>query len=145
MTARLLKRNQATDRRRSTRRQTMAMKQFSKDDPIQLRGMTKEFGEFRAVDDLTLSIKKNEIIALLGHNGAGKTTAIYMLTGMLMPTGGDAIINGFSIKKETDMVRRSLGLCQQLDVLFEKLSVEDHLALAMRIRLSAINKREEER
>jgi ABC-type multidrug transport system ATPase subunit len=102
--------------------------------------MTKEFGEFRAVDDLTLSIKKNEIIALLGHNGAGKTTAIYMLTGMLMPTGGDAIINGFSIKKETDMVRRNLGLCQQLDVLFEKLSVEDHLALAMRIRLSAINK-----
>lgn len=69
------------------------------------------FGEFRAVDQLTLSIKQDEIIALLGHNGAGKTTAIYMLTGMLMPTEGDAIINGHSIKKDTDTVRRSIGLC----------------------------------
>ena len=111
MSARLLKRNNTMDRRRSTRRQTMALKQFNKDDPIQLRSMTKEFGDFRAVDSLTLSIKQNEIIALLGHNGAGKTPAIYMLTGMLMPTGGDAIINGFSIRKETDMVRRNIGLC----------------------------------
>jgi len=68
--------------------------------------MTKDFGEFRAVDDLSLSIKEGEIIALLGHNGAGKTTAIYMLTGMLMPTHGDAIIHGLSIKKDTDAVRR---------------------------------------
>ena len=54
--------------------------------------MSMKFGDFLAVYKLTLSIKKNEIIALLGHNGAGKTTAIYMLTGMLMPTGGDASI-----------------------------------------------------
>ena len=74
--------------------------------------MTMKFGNFLAVDKLTLSIKKDEIIALLGHNGAGKTTAIYMLTGMLMPSGGDAIIHGNSIKRATDMVRRSLGLCQ---------------------------------
>ena len=73
--------------------------------------MSMVFGEFRAVDQLTLSIKQDEIIALLGHNGAGKTTAIYMLTGMLMPTEGDAIINGNSIKKDTDTVRRSIGLC----------------------------------
>ena len=145
MSARLLKRNNTVDRRRSTRRHTMAMKQFNKEDPIQLRGMTKEFGDFRAVDGLTLSIKKNEIIALLGHNGAGKTTAIYMLTGMLMPTGGDAIINGFSIRKETDMVRKNIGLCQQHDVLYDTLTVEQHLALAMRIRKSEINKAEEER
>jgi len=68
--------------------------------------MTKEFGKFRAVDQMTLSIKQNEIIALLGHNGAGKTTAIYMLTGMLMPTHGDAIIHGNSIKTQTELVRR---------------------------------------
>ena len=73
--------------------------------------MTKEFGEFRAVDQMTISIRSNEIIALLGHNGAGKTTAIYMLTGMLMPTHGDAILHGNSIKKETDTVRRNIGLC----------------------------------
>ena len=71
-----------------------------------------EFGEFRAVDEMSLSIKENEIIALLGHNGAGKTTAIYMLTGMLMPTHGDAIIHGLSIKKDTQEVRKQIGLCQ---------------------------------
>lgn len=69
------------------------------------------FGEFRAVDEMTLSVKNDEIIALLGHNGAGKTTAIYMLTGMLMPSGGDAVINGNSIKRDTDAVRSSIGLC----------------------------------
>jgi ABC-type multidrug transport system ATPase subunit len=57
-----------------------------------------------------------------------------------MPTGGDAIINGFSIRRETDMVRRSIGLCQQHDVLFEKITVEEHLRLAMRIRMSRIDK-----
>ena len=76
-----------------------------------MKKMSMMFGEFKAVDQLNLSIKKDEIIALLGHNGAGKTTAIYMLTGMLMPTSGDAIINGNSIRKDTDEVRRSIGLC----------------------------------
>ena len=57
MTQRLLKRNNTIDRRRSSRRQTMALKNFNKNDPIQLRAMTKEFGDFRAVDGLTLSIK----------------------------------------------------------------------------------------
>ena len=81
-----------------------------------------------------MSIKQNEIIALLGHNGAGKTTAIHMLCGMLMPTKGDAILHGKSIKHDTDEVRSSIGLCQQHDVLFENVSVEDHLRLARRIR-----------
>lgn len=85
--------------------------------------MTMKFGEFTAVDQMTLSVKQDEIIALLGHNGAGKTTAIYMLTGMLMPTGGDAIIQGNSIKRDTDEVRRSIGLCQQHDVLWDLVSV----------------------
>ena len=63
-------------------------------DPIQLKRVTMKFGDFTAVDQMSLSIKRNEIIALLGHNGAGKTTAIYMLTGMLHMTSGDAIVNG---------------------------------------------------
>ena len=54
--------------------------------------------------DLTFSIKNNEILTLLGHNGAGKTTAIYMLTGVLSPTNGDAYVNGFSITKDIDEV-----------------------------------------
>ena len=107
--------------------------------------MTMQFGEFKAVDELTLSIKQDEIIALLGHNGAGKTTAIYMLTGMLMPSGGDALLHGNSIKRDTDEVRRSLGLCQQHDVLFDTISVEEHLRLTMRIRSNTIDEAAEDR
>ena len=123
----------------SIRRVSEARKAYSKTDPITLKKMTMKFGEFTAVNDLTLSIKKDEIIALLGHNGAGKTTAIYMLTGMLMPTSGDAIIHGNSIKRETDAVRSSLGLCQQHDVLYDMVSVEEHLRLTMRIRTNRVN------
>lgn len=61
-----------------------------------------KFGTFKAVDQMSLSIKKNEIMALLGHNGAGKTTAIYMLTGMLHMTEGQATIYGKNVKEEID-------------------------------------------
>lgn len=81
--------------------------------------LTKKFGSFYAVKDLTFSIKKDEILTLLGHNGAGKTTAIYMLTGVLSPTSGDATVNGYSISNNLDQVQQRLGLCQQFDVLID--------------------------
>lgn len=59
--------------------------------------MTKKFGDQIAVKNLKMSIKQGEIFTILGHNGAGKTTAIYMLTGVLSPTSGDAIIYGNKI------------------------------------------------
>lgn len=68
-----------------------------------------------------------------------------MLTGMLMPSGGDAVIHGNSIKRDTDEVRRSLGLCQQHDVLFDTVSVEEHLRLTMRIRSNQIDNTAEDR
>ncbi len=68
-----------------------------------------------------------------------------MLTGMLMPSGGDAMLHGNSIKRDTDEVRRSLGLCQQHDVLFDTISVEEHLRLTMRIRSNTINEAAEDR
>lgn len=126
-------------------KQSESRRAFDATDPILLKAMTKEFGEFRAVDQMTISIRSNEIIALLGHNGAGKTTAIYMLTGMLMPTHGDAILHGNSIKKETDTVRRNIGLCQQHDVLMEAVSIEEHLRMTLRIRTSVVNTVEEDR
>ena len=74
-----------------------------------------------------MSIKKGEIFTILGHNGAGKTTAIYMLTGVLKATSGDATVYGQSISKDMDQVQQNLGLCQQFDVLFENLTVVEHL------------------
>jgi ABC-type uncharacterized transport system ATPase subunit len=67
------------------------------DDPIKILGLTKKFGNFSAVSDLSLSIREGEIFTILGHNGAGKTTLIYMLTGVHKPSKGDALIYGLSI------------------------------------------------
>lgn len=85
---------------------------FDRQDPILLENLTKKFGNFTAVDRLSLSIKKDEILTILGHNGAGKTTAIYMLTGMLKPSGGDATVYGYKISNGMSMIQRNLGLCQ---------------------------------
>lgn len=101
---------------------------------IEIKGLTKDYGNFKAVDNLNLTCYKNEVLALLGHNGAGKTTTISMITGMQAPTGGDVILNGNSIVSDVDRVRKDLGLCQQHDVLYENLRVREHLALVCRIK-----------
>jgi len=67
--------------------------------------LTKKFGDFTAVSKLKFSIKKNEIFTILGHNGAGKTTAIYMLTGMHKPSGGNAHVYGHDINNNIDLVQ----------------------------------------
>jgi len=101
---------------------------------IQIKGLTKKFGQFRAVDNFSLEIKQNEIMALLGHNGAGKTTAIYMLTGLYKPDEGDATVYGCSLLNDIDGVRRSIGLCQQFDVLYDLLTVQEHVELVCRMK-----------
>ena len=80
-----------------------------------------------AVDELSLNIFKGQITALLGHNGAGKTTTISMLTGLYPPSSGSAHINGKSIITDMDSIRESLGLCPQHNVLFDRLTVKEHL------------------
>lgn len=84
---------------------------FDKNDPILIDRLTKKFGDFTAVNKLNLSIREGEIFTILGHNGAGKTTAIYMLTGVLQPSGGDAYMYGNSITHNLDKVQKNLGLC----------------------------------
>ena len=75
-----------------------------------------------------------EVFTILGHNGAGKTTAIYMLTGMHKTTSGDATIYNNRITKDIYKVQQNLGLCQQFDVLFDLLTVTEHLALVCEIK-----------
>ena len=105
---------------------------------ISLRGLTKIYqkGIFRkekdnivAVDDLSLDIFQGEILALLGHNGAGKSTTIGMLTGLFPPSSGDALIRGHSVRWNMDEIRRSIGVCPQHDILFEQLTAVEHLEL----------------
>ncbi|KAF4317459.1 hypothetical protein JM18_007589 [Phytophthora kernoviae] len=91
-------------------------------------------GEKVAVQGMNMTMYKNQITCLLGHNGAGKTTLISMLTGMIGPSSGDATFRGLSITEDMDEIRESLGLCFQHDVLFEELTVEEHLLFFGRIK-----------
>ncbi|KAI9984335.1 hypothetical protein PInf_005683 [Phytophthora infestans] len=102
---------------------------------LQIRGLRKVFpseedGEERvAVAGLDLAMYSGQITALLGHNGAGKTTIISMLTGLIPPSAGDATLYGCSIRRDFHDLRRVIGICPQHDVLFQDLTVEEHLLL----------------
>jgi ABC-2 type transport system ATP-binding protein len=69
---------------------------------IQARELTKTFGDFVAVDNISFTVHKSEIFGFLGANGAGKTTAIKMLSGLLMPSSGEASVLGYDVYKETE-------------------------------------------
>ncbi|KDO21257.1 hypothetical protein SPRG_13556 [Saprolegnia parasitica CBS 223.65] len=87
----------------------------------------KTFGPHVAVDNLSLTFYEGQITCLLGHNGAGKTTAISMLTGMLRPTAGDATVHGLALSKDLRTMQRSMGVCPQHNILYEDLTVSEHL------------------
>ncbi|DAZ98482.1 TPA: hypothetical protein N0F65_004919 [Lagenidium giganteum] len=98
---------------------------------LQIRGLRKTFkvedGEKVAVHHLDLTMYSGQITALLGHNGAGKTTTISMLTGLISPTSGDATLYGRSIRHHFNELRQIMGICPQHDVLFNELTVVEHL------------------
>ncbi|ESO85211.1 hypothetical protein LOTGIDRAFT_221435 [Lottia gigantea] len=98
---------------------------------ISITNLKKEFkmaGKRKlAVDDLNLNVYDGQITVLLGHNGAGKTTTMSMLTGFISPTSGTAIVNGCDVTKDINGVRASLGLCPQHNVLFDTMTVDEHL------------------
>ncbi|ETN23728.1 hypothetical protein PPTG_20697 [Phytophthora nicotianae INRA-310] len=101
---------------------------------LQIRGLRKEFpsddgGVKVAVHGLNLTLYAGQISALLGHNGAGKTTTISMLTGLIPPTSGDATLYGRSVQADFNELRQIMGICPQHDVLFNELTVEEHLLL----------------
>ena len=88
-----------------------------------------------AVDGLSLKIFKGQITALLGHNGAGKTTTISILTGLFPPSSGSAVIANKSILTDIDAIRESLGLCPQHNVLFDRLTVKEHLEFFVNLKV----------
>lgn len=98
---------------------------------ISIQRLRKAFGSGKgrkvAVENMTLNMFEGQITSLLGHNGAGKTTTMSMLTGFLTPTSGTAYVNGYSIRSEIASVRKNLGLCPQHNILFDLLTVEEHL------------------
>ncbi|KFU85700.1 ATP-binding cassette sub-family A member 13, partial [Chaetura pelagica] len=98
---------------------------------VTLLSLTKEHvdGQKAAVKDLSLTFHRGQITALLGPNGAGKTTVISLLTGLYPPSSGTIIINGKDIRTDLAAIRSELGVCPQYDVLFNVLTVREHLLL----------------
>ena len=96
---------------------------------IQTTALVKRYQTLTAVDKLCLEIQQGELFALLGVNGAGKTTAIKMLSCLTRPTDGDAIVGGYSITKEPEQVKRLIGVSPQETAVAPNLSVKENLEL----------------
>lgn len=102
---------------------------------IQIKNLRKVFGGNKvAVEGLSVKMYEDQITVLLGHNGAGKTTTMSMLTGMFSPTSGTAYLNGHDIRTDIEGVRQSLGLCPQHNVLFDEMTVTEHLKFFARLK-----------
>ena len=96
---------------------------------IQTTALTKRYKEITAVDGLDLEIRQGEFYALLGVNGAGKTTAIRLLTGLTRPTSGDALVGGYSITREREQVKQRIGVAPQETAIAPNLTVKENLEL----------------
>jgi len=98
-------------------------------EAISVRDIVKKFGEFTAVNHITFDVDDGEIFGLLGPNGAGKSTLIRMMTTLLVPTSGTAIVNSFDVVREADDVRKSIGVIPQALTSDLELSVEENLII----------------
>lgn len=96
---------------------------------IETNALTKKFGDYTAVDHISFTVKRGEIFGFLGANGAGKTTAIRMLCGLLIPTSGTGTVAGFDIMKQTDKIRSRIGYMSQKFSLYSDFSFMDNLKL----------------
>ena len=91
------------------------------------RDLVKKFGDFVAVDHVTLEVERGEIFGFLGPNGAGKSTTIRILCGLITPTSGLALVNGIDVAKDPEEVRRNLGYMSQKFSLYDDLTVEQNI------------------
>ena len=99
------------------------------DNVIEVSHLVKAFGTFRAVDDISFTVKRGEIFGFLGANGAGKTTAMHMLTGLNQPTSGTGRVCGFDIRTEYEQIKRHIGYMSQRFSLYEDLTVAENIRL----------------
>jgi ABC-2 type transport system ATP-binding protein len=97
------------------------------DYAVQLEGLRRTFGDFVAVDNINLKVKKGEIFGFLGPNGAGKSTTIRMLCGLLMPTGGSGSVGGFDVMKQPEEIKKIVGYMSQKFSLYNDLTVEENI------------------
>lgn len=94
---------------------------------VEVRNLVKNFGDFRAVDDVSFEVRRGEIFGFLGPNGAGKSTTIRMLCGLLSPTSGQATVGGFDITTQAETLRHYIGYMSQKFSLYDDLKVEENI------------------
>ena len=97
------------------------------DNVIEVQNLTKFFGKFKAVDELSFNVKKGEIFGLLGPNGAGKSTTLRILSTLAKPTSGKATIGGYDIIKEDNKVREMLGIVSEKMIIYDRLTAKENL------------------
>ena len=103
--------------------------QSQDDNVIEVQHLVKAFGSFHAVDDISFSVKRGEIFGFLGANGAGKTTAMHMLTGLNQPTSGTGTVVGFDIRTQYEQIKKHIGYMSQKFSLYEDLTVAENIRL----------------
>ena len=96
-------------------------------DAISVKDLTRRFGSFVAVDHLSFDVRQGEIFGFLGSNGAGKSTTIRMLCGLLMPTSGTAVVGGVDVSRDPEGVKRRIGYMSQRFSLYEQLTVDQNI------------------
>jgi len=94
---------------------------------IEVENLTKRFGSFHAVNKISFTVEQGEIFGFLGANGAGKTTAMKMLIGLLIPTSGKATVGGFDVYREPESIKRNIGYMSQKFSLYEDLTVWENI------------------
>lgn len=105
------------------------MKTYNIDKSISVRGLTKKFGDFTAVDHISFDVAKGEIFGFLGANGAGKTTAMRILCGLSLPTSGEGTVAGFDIRTGQEEIKKHIGYMSQRFTLYPDLKVCENIEL----------------
>ena len=100
---------------------------MTKEKIISVQNLTKQFGSFTAVNNISFDVYKGEIFGFLGANGAGKTTAMKMLIGISKPTSGEALVAGFDVKTHTEMVKKSIGYMSQKFSMYDDLTIKENI------------------
>ena len=111
------------------RNEEVKVKSEESENVIEVEHLVKAFGTFHAVDDISFTVKRGEIFGFLGANGAGKTTAMHMLTGLNQPTSGTGRVVGYDIRTEYEEIKKHIGYMSQRFSLYEDLTVSENIRL----------------
>lgn len=100
---------------------------MKEENVISVKELTKRFGKFTAVDNISFDVGKGEIFGFLGANGAGKTTAMRMLCGLSLPTSGQAVVAGYDVYRQNEMIKKNIGYMSQKFSLYEDLTIRENI------------------